>query len=52
MITTERLLLKPLTYNQILKYIKADNSLEPELELNETSGTISTQLKEAFEETI
>lgn len=52
MITTERLILKPLTYNQLVKYIKADHSLEEELNLNETSRVISPALKEAFEETI
>ena len=52
MIETERLILKPLTYEQLVKYIKADNSLEAELNLNETSRTISPELKEAFEQTI
>lgn len=52
MIETKRLILKPLTYNQLVKYIKADNSLEIELNLNETSRTISPALKEAFEQTI
>lgn len=52
MIETERLIIKPLTYDQLVKYIKADNSLEVELNLNETSRTISPELKEAFEQTI
>lgn len=52
MIETERLILKPLTYDQLVKYIKADNSLETELKLNATSRTISPELKEAFEQTI
>jgi len=52
MIETERLILKPLTYEQLVKYIKCDNSLEVELNLNETSRTISAELKEAFEQTI
>ena len=52
MIETERLILKPLSYLQLLKYIQADNSLETELNLNETSRTISPELKEALEETI
>jgi ribosomal-protein-alanine N-acetyltransferase len=52
MIETRRLILKPLTYCQIIKYIKADNSLEAELNLNPTSRTISPELKEAFEQTI
>ena len=52
MIETERLILKPLTYDQLIKYLKADNSLEIELNLNETSRKISPELKEAFEQTI
>lgn len=52
MIETERLILKPLTYEQLIKYIKCDNSLEDELNLNETSRRISPELKEAFEQTI
>jgi RimJ/RimL family protein N-acetyltransferase len=52
MVETERLILKPLTYKQLKKYIKCDNSLEKELNLNETSRTISPELKEAFEQTI
>ena len=52
MIETERLILKPLTYDQLVKYTKADNSLEEELALNKTSRTISPELKEAFEQTI
>ena len=52
MIETARLILKPLTYDQLVKYTKCDNSLEAELNLNETSRTISPELKEAFEQTI
>ncbi len=52
MIETERLILRPLTYEQLVKYTKCDNSLEKELKLNETSRTISPELKEAFEQTI
>ena len=52
MIETARLILKPLTYDQLVKYTKCDNSLEAELNLNETSRTISLELKEAFEQTI
>ncbi|MNQ75801.1 hypothetical protein D3C85_906070 [compost metagenome] len=52
MIETSRLILKPLTYDQLVKYTKCDNSLEAELNLNETSRTISPELKEAFEQTI
>jgi [ribosomal protein S5]-alanine N-acetyltransferase len=52
MIETERLILQPLTYGQLVKYTKCDNSLEEELSLNKTSRTISPELKEAFEQTI
>jgi [ribosomal protein S5]-alanine N-acetyltransferase len=52
MIETNHLILKPLTYEQLIKYIKCDNSLEAELNLRTTSRTISAELKEAFEETI
>ncbi len=52
MTETKRLILKPLTYNQLVKYLKCDNSLEEELNLNETSRTVSPELKEAFEQTI
>jgi len=52
MIETKRLILRPLTYDQLVKYLKCDNSLEEELNLNETSRTISPELKEAFEQTI
>jgi [ribosomal protein S5]-alanine N-acetyltransferase len=52
MIETERLILQPLTYEQLIKYIKADDSLEAELNLHPTSRTISPELKEALEQTI
>ena len=52
MIETERLILKPLSYHQLLKYIECNNSLEEELKLNKTSRTISLELKGAFEQTI
>lgn len=52
MLETERLILKPLSYNQLIKYIRADNSLETELNLDQTSRTISPELKEALEQTI
>jgi RimJ/RimL family protein N-acetyltransferase len=52
MIETERLILKPLTHEQLIKYIRLDNSLETELNLNETSRTISPELKDALEHTI
>lgn len=34
MIETTRLLIRPLTYDQLVKYIKCDHSLEAELNLN------------------
>jgi RimJ/RimL family protein N-acetyltransferase len=52
MIETERLILIPLTHGQLIKYVKLDNSLETELNLNETSRTISPELMEALEQTI
>jgi RimJ/RimL family protein N-acetyltransferase len=52
MVETERLLLKPLTYDQLVNYINCDNSLETELKLYKSSRTISPELKEAFEQTI
>jgi RimJ/RimL family protein N-acetyltransferase len=52
MIQTERLILKPLTYEQLIKYVSHDNSLETELNLDSTSRTISPELKEALEQTI
>jgi [ribosomal protein S5]-alanine N-acetyltransferase len=52
MIETERLIIKPLNYDQLVKYIQCDNSLEEELNLNKTSRILSPELKEAFEQTI
>jgi len=52
MIETQRLILKPLTYEQLIKYINCNNSLEEELKLNPTSRKISPELREAFETTI
>jgi ribosomal-protein-alanine N-acetyltransferase len=52
MIETERLILKPLNYDQLVKYAICDNSLEAELNLNTSSRTISPELKEALEQTI
>lgn len=52
MIETERLRIQPLTYDQLIKYIRLDNSLEDELKLNPTSRSISPDLKEALEQTI
>lgn len=52
MIETDRLTLIPLTFNQVTKYIKNDNSLEKELSLNVSSRDISAELKEALEQII
>ena len=52
MITTQRLILQPLTYEQLIKYINNNTSLEEELSVNPTSRKISPELKEAFEQTI
>lgn len=52
MIASERLILKPLTYKQLIKYIENDGSLEAELKLNPTQKKISPELREALHETI
>lgn len=52
MIETTRLILKPLTHEQLIKYIENDNSLELELGLNKSTRIISPELKEALEQTI
>ena len=52
MIETERLRLLPLTYEQLLLYIRMDPALEHELQLSETTRSISADLQEAFDQTI
>lgn len=52
MIETNRLILKPLTYNQLLKYARCDHSLESELNLKQNTRVISPELMEALEQTI
>lgn len=52
MIETNRLILKPLTYQQMLKYVKNDHSLEAELGLNNSSMVLSPLLKEALKQSI
>jgi [ribosomal protein S5]-alanine N-acetyltransferase len=52
MIHTNRLILLPLTHQQLIKYIANKGSLEKELQLNETSRIISPELKEALQQTI
>lgn len=52
MLSTNRLIIQPLTYEQLLKYAACDHSLEKELRVNKISRTISLELKEALENTI
>lgn len=52
MIETERLILRPLTYEQLVKYTKTDNSLEEELKLEKSPRSISPELREALEDSI
>ncbi|MCJ8318824.1 MAG: GNAT family N-acetyltransferase [Colwellia sp.] len=52
MLETSRLILKPLTYRQMLKYIQNDNSLAAELKINKTTMKISPLLKDALEKSI
>ena len=52
MVETERLILLALTYEQLTKSIKCDNSLEEELNLTFSNRIISNELLEAFEKII
>lgn len=49
MIETERLILRPLTYEQLLKYSNLDDSLEEELKTEKSSRSISPELREALD---
>ena len=49
---TARLIIRPLTHHQLQQYLLNDHSLEAELHLNPTHREISTELKEALEQTI
>lgn len=49
---TDRLMVLPLTYQQILMYIRQDYSLETEFELAKTPRIISPELARAFEKVI
>jgi ribosomal-protein-alanine N-acetyltransferase len=51
MIQTQRLILIPLSYNQLIKYARCDNSLEQELNVRKSSRTISPELREAIDKT-
>ena len=52
MIETYRLNIQPLTYAQLQKYVQNDQSLEKELNLKDSTRSISPELKEALEQTI
>ncbi|MBE0638998.1 MAG: GNAT family N-acetyltransferase [Bacteroidales bacterium] len=56
MIETERLIIRPLTGNQLDSYMRCDNSLEIELNLNlnlnPSQRTIPAELQEALEQVI
>lgn len=52
MLETQRLILQPLSCEQLVKYIQCDNSLEEELKLKKTPRIISPELKEALTQTI
>lgn len=52
MIETKRLRLHPLTHLQLLKYLDNDQSLEKELHLSSSDREISSELREALENTI
>ena len=52
MIETKRLLIRPLTRDQVVAYARADHSLEKELGLATASGTLSAELQEAIEQAI
>lgn len=51
-ITTDRLIIKPLTLRQLVMYVKCDQSLERELKVNPSSREMSAELAAAFEQTI
>lgn len=52
MLETNRLLLRPLSLNQLIMYIQNDHTLEDALGLQHCDRVISPDLKEALEETI
>ena len=52
MLETKRLILHPLSYEQMVKYVECDYSLEEELNLKKTPRKISPELKEALTQTI
>ena len=52
MIVTERFVSRPLTHDQLLKYIRPDFSLESELGLFPYPRTISPELREALDQSV
>lgn len=52
MIETKRLILKPLSLDQLKMYILNDGSLEKELNVKHLKRSISVELQEAIEQTI
>ncbi|QPH41647.1 GNAT family N-acetyltransferase [Pedobacter endophyticus] len=52
MIETEKLILRPLTHNQLAKYINDDNSLEEEFGLLRSMKHISPSLQNALKKSI
>jgi len=52
MIETDRLIIKPLSYQQLVKYIQVDPTLETDLQVNHTDRSIPPELQEALEQTI
>jgi RimJ/RimL family protein N-acetyltransferase len=48
-VTTDRLIILPLTYNQLRDYLMAENILEEQLGLNNTGRTISEEVKDMVE---
>lgn len=52
MLETKRLLIRPLTYEQLVKYAACDPSLEAELGVHPMARTISRELEEALVNTI
>ena len=49
MVETDRIKIVPLTYPQLVKYLKADNKLEAELGLEQTGRIVSEDVKDMVE---
>ncbi len=52
MTETKRLILKPLKYSELIKYVENNHSLEYELGLSETNITITPEFNEVLEQII